>query len=85
MLGTQHPRISLGAGHRGINRWGNSGRLYFGGSRITADGDCSEVKRCVLLGRKATANLDSILTSRDIITLPTEVHPVEDMVFPVVM
>ena len=43
------------------------------------------MKRCVLLGRKVTTNLDSILTSRDIITLPTEAHPVEDVVFPVVM
>ena len=58
------------------NRQGNSRnseRLYFGGSKITADGDCShEVKRCLLLGRKAMNNLDSILKSRDI-TLPTEV------------
>ena len=55
------------------------------GSKITADGDCShEIKRCLLLGRKAIANLDSILKSRDI-TLPTKVHLVKAMVFPVVM
>ena len=55
------------------------------GSKITADGDCShEIKRCLLLGRKATTNLDSILKSRDI-TLPTKVHLVKTMVFPVVM
>ena len=54
----------------------------FGGSKITADGDCShEIKRCLLLGRKAMANLDSILKSRDI-TLPTNVHLVNAMVFP---
>ena len=55
------------------------------GSKITADGDCNhEVKRCLLLGRKAMTNLDSILKSRDI-TLPTKVHLVKAMVFPVVM
>ena len=67
------------------NRWGNSGWLYFLGSKITADGDCSHgIKRCLLLGRKVMTNLDSILKSRDI-TLPTKVHLVKDMVFPVVM
>ena len=56
-----------------------------GGSKITADGDCShETKRCLLLGRKAMTNLDSILKSRDI-TLPTKVRLVKAMVFPVVM
>ena len=56
-----------------------------GSSKITADGDCShEIKRCLLLGRKVTTNLDSILKSRDI-TLPTKVHQVKAMVFPVVM
>ena len=56
-----------------------------GGSKITADGDCShEIKRCLLLGRKVMTNLDSILKSRDI-TLPTKVHLVKVMVFPVVM
>ena len=57
----------------------------FGGSKITADGDCShEIKRCLLLGRKVITNLDSIFKSRDI-TLPTKVHLVKAMVFPVVM
>ena len=57
----------------------------FLGSKITADGDCShEIKRCLLLGRKAMIKLDSILKSRDI-TLPTKVHLVRAMVFPVVM
>ena len=69
------------------NRWGNNGnseRFYFG-SKITADGDCShEIKRRLLLGRKAMTNLDSILKSRDI-TLPTKVCIVKAMVFPVVM
>ena len=59
--------------------------FIFGGSKITADGDCShEIKRCLLLGRKLTTNLDSILKSRDI-TWPTKVHLVKAMVFPVVM
>ena len=58
---------------------------YFGGSKITADGDCShEIKRCLLLGRKVMPNLDSILKSRDI-TLPTKVHLVKAIIFPVVM
>ena len=57
--------------------------FIFGGSKITADGDCShEIKRCLLLGRKVMTNLDSILKSRDI-TLQTKVHPVKAMVFPV--
>ena len=57
----------------------------FLGSQITSGGDCShEIKRCLLLGRKAMTNLDSILKSRDI-TLPTKVHLVQAMVFPVVM
>ena len=59
--------------------------LIFLGSKITADGDYShEIKRCLLLGRKAMTNLDIILKSRDI-TLPTNIHIVKDMVFPVVM
>ena len=59
--------------------------LYFGGSKITADGACShEIKRCLLLGRKTMTNRDSILKSRDI-TLPTKVHIVKTMIFPVVM
>ena len=70
------------------NKWGNSGnsvRLYFWGSKITADGDCShEIKRCLLLGRKVMTNLGSILKSRDI-TLPTKVRLVKAMVFPVAM
>ena len=70
------------------NRWGNSGnsdRLYFFGSKITAVGDCShEIKRHLLIARKVMTNLDSILKSRDI-TLPTKVCLVKAMVFPVVM
>ena len=59
--------------------------FIFGGSEITADGDCShEMKRRLLLGRKVMSNLDGILKSRDI-TLPTKVHPVKAMAFPVVM
>ena len=59
--------------------------FILGGSKITADGDCSnEIKRCLLLGRKALTNLDSILKSRDV-TLPTKVHLVKATVFPVVM
>ena len=59
--------------------------FIFGGFKITADDDCShEIKRCLLLGRKIMTNLDSILKSRDI-TLPTKVHLVKAMVFPVVM
>ena len=70
------------------NRWGKSGnsdRLYFLGSKITACGDCShEIKRCLLLGRKSMTNLDSILKSRGIILL-SEVHLVKAIVFPVVI
>ena len=59
--------------------------FIFGGSKITADGDCShEIKRCLPLGRKVMTNLDSILKSRDI-TLPTKVRLIKVMVFPVVM
>ena len=59
--------------------------FILGGSKITADGDCShEIKRCLLFGRKAMTNLDSILKSRDI-TLPTKVHLVKAMIFPVIM
>ena len=71
-----------------VNRWGDSGTVsdfILGGSKITADGDCSlEMKRHLLLGRKVMTNLDSILKSRDI-NLPTKVHLVKAMVFPVVM
>ena len=66
-------------------QWKQCQTLFFLGSKITADGDCShEVKRCLLLGRKVMANLDSMLKSRDI-TLPTKVRLVKAMVFPVVM
>ena len=59
--------------------------FILGGSKITADGDCShEIKRCLLLGKKVLTNLDNILKSRDI-TLPTKVHLVKAMVFPVVI
>ena len=69
------------------NRWGNSGNsadFIFMGSKITADGDCShEIKRRLLLGRKVMTNLDSTLKSRDT-ALPTKVHVVKAIVFPVV-
>ena len=59
--------------------------FILGGSKITADGDCShEIKRCLLLGRNVMTNLNSIFKSRDI-TLPTKIHLVKAMVFPVVM
>ena len=75
-----------------ITSWGIDGEtvktlsdFIFWGSKITADGDCShEIKRCLLLGRKVTTNLDSVLKSRDI-TLPTKVRLVKATVFPVVM
>ena len=64
---------------------GTASDFILGGSKITADGDCShEIKRCLLLGRKVMTNLDSILNSSDI-TLPTKVCLVKAMVFPVVM
>ena len=70
------------------DRWGNSGnsvRLNFLGSKITADGDFHyEIKRRLTLGRKVMTNLDSIFKTRDI-TLPTKIHLVKAMVFPVVM
>ena len=70
------------------NRWGNNGnsvRLYFGGSKITADGDIShDIKRRLSLGRKVMTNLDSIFENRDI-TLPTKVCLVNTIVFTVVM
>ena len=70
------------------NRWGNNGNseeTIFQGSKITADGDCShEMKRHLLFRRKAMTNLDSMLKSRDI-ALPTKIHLVKAMVFPVVM
>ena len=80
--------MASGSHHFMANGWGNSGNsgwLYFGGSKITADGDCShEIKRRSLLGRNVVTNLDSTLKSRDI-TLPTKVCLVKAMVFPVVM
>ena len=72
------------------DRWGNNGNserfcLFIFGSKITADGDYNhEIKRYLLLGRKVMTNLDSIFKSRDI-TLPTKVHLIKAMVFPVVM
>ena len=87
-LNIQKTKIPSGPITSMANIWGNSGnsdRLYFGGSQITADGDCShEIKRRLLLGRKAMTNLDSILKSRDII-LPTNICLVKAMVFPVVV
>ena len=66
-------------------QWKQYSDFIFGGSKITADGDCShEIKRRLLLGRKVMTNLNRILKSRDI-TLPTKVHLVKAMVFPVVM
>ena len=72
-----------------ITSWQTDGEtvtdFILGGSKITADGDCShEIKRCLLLGRKVMTNLDSMLKSRDI-PLPTKVHIVKAMIFPVVM
>ena len=71
-----------------MTKWGKSGnsnRFYFLGSTVTVDGDCShEIKRCLLLGRKAMTNLESILKSRDIILL-TKVSLIKAMVFPVVV
>ena len=67
------------------DRWENSDGLFLRDSKITADGDCShEIKRCLLLGRKVMTNLDSILKRRGI-TLPTKVHLVKAMVFPLVV
>ena len=78
--------------HLSITLWQIDGKtmetvtdVLFLGSKITADGDCShEIKRRLLLGRRAMANLDSVLKSRDI-TLPTKIHLVKTMVFPIVM
>ena len=78
------PNCLVDLAHPPLDSWGNNGnsvRLDFGGSKIAADGDCSyEIKRCLLLGRKAMTSVDSILKSRDI-TLPTTVHLVKPMVF----
>ena len=88
---TQHSRNKdrgIWSHHFIANRWRNNGnhdRLLFLGSKITADGDCSqEIKRRLLHGRKVMTNLDSLLKSRDI-TLPTEVRLVKALVFPVIM
>ena len=90
-LKTQHSENQdhgIWSNHFMANRWGNNGnseRLYFGSSKMTADDDCShEIKRCLLLRRKAMITLDNILKIRDI-TLPTKIHLVKAMVFPVVM
>ena len=91
-LKTQHSKNKdhgIWSHHFMANRWGNNGnsdRIFFSfGSKITVNSDCShEVKRHLLLGRKAMTNLDSILKSRDI-TLPTMVHLVKAIVFPVAM
>ena len=88
-LNIQKPKIMTSSP---ITSWQIDGKTMetladftFGGSKITADGDCShEIKRCLLLGRKVMTNLDSIFKSRDI-TLPTKVRLVKAMVFPVVM
>ena len=88
MLKTQHSEMASGP----ITSWQIDGEkmetvrdFILGGSKITADDDCShEIERCLLLGRKAMTHLDSILKSRDI-TLPANVHIVKAMVFPVVM
>ena len=90
MRGTGYGKslVLLWPNHCMANRWGNSGnsdRLYFLGSQITSDGDCShEIKRRLLLGRKVMTNLDSIFKIRHI-TVPTKVHLVKAMVFPIVM
>ena len=77
--------LGLWSHHFMAYRWETMTDFIFLGSKITADGDCShEIERCLLLGRKAMTNLDSILKSRDI-TLSTKVHLVKAMVFPVVM
>ena len=69
------------------NRWGNMeivGYFIFLGSKVTADGECHEIKRCLLLGRKAMSNLDSIINSREI-ALETKVCLIKVIVFPVVL
>ena len=90
-LKTQHSENldhGMWSHHFMANRWGNNGnseRLFYWAPKITADSDCShEIKRRLLLGRKVMTNLDSILKSRDI-TLPTNVHLVKAMAFPIVM
>ena len=87
-VNTQHFCDGIQSHHFIANRWGNMETVsdfILGGSKITEDGDCShEIKRHLLLGRKVMTNLDSIFKSRDI-TLPTKVHLVKALVFPVVM
>ena len=87
-LNIQKTKIMASSPNTTENRQGNNGnrgRLYFLGSKITVNGDCShEIKRYLLLGRKVMTNLDSILKSKDM-TLPTKVHLVKVIVFPVVM
>ena len=84
MLGSWHPVPSLHGKIVG-ETMETVTEFILGGSKIIADGDCShEIKRCLLLGRKAMTNIDSILKSRNI-TLPTKVHLVKAMVFPVVL
>ena len=90
-LKTQHSENEdhgIWSHHFMANRWETVETVsdfIFGGSKITADGDCShEIKRCLLLGRKAMTNLDGTLKSRDI-TLPSQVHLVKVTVFPIVM
>ena len=79
------PSTFRGSHTRLGKQWKQCQTLFFGGSKITAEGDCNhEIKRCLLLGRKVMTNLDSILKSKDV-TLPTKVHLVKAMVFPVVM
>ena len=77
-------KLNIPYHHFTANRWSNSGSLYFWGSKITMDSDCShEIKRHLLFGRKVMTNLDSILKSRDI-TLPTKVCLIKAMVLLVV-
>ena len=89
LVGCQSWTRLWGGSHRVGHNWSDLAaavaNFFLGGSKITADGDCShEIKRCLLHGRKVMTNLDSIFKSRDI-TLPTKVHLVKGMVFPVVM
>ena len=84
-LNIQKTNHGIQSHHFMANRWGNSGNFIFWGSKMTADGDCShEIKRHLLPGRKVMTALDGIFKSRDV-TLPTKVHLVKAMVFPVVM
>ena len=85
-LNIQKTKIMASWSHHFMaNKWGKSDRFYFWGSKTTADGDWShEIKRCLLLGRKAMTNLDSILKIR-VIILPTKIHTVKAMIFPVAM